>query len=123
MLKSSDYVILIALDSSRAFDTKNTTPFLKNTQNWKYKAKSTIGWYLSSKIENIQQNLKVWNQSRAINSSVVQGSVLGPASYSVAAADLRPKSKSIKMHKFKFADDMSLITAGEKLRSTQRRAR
>ena len=51
------------------------------------------------------------SESRAINSSVVQGSVLGPASYSVAAADLRPKSESIKMHKF--ADDTSLITAGE----------
>ena len=36
---------------------------------------------------------------------------MGPASYTVAASDLKAKSKEVKM--FKFADDTSLVTAGK----------
>ena len=112
LLKSSDYVILIALDFSRAFDAiKHETLFEKYS---KLKIQSQVYNWLVSFFQDREHSTKfegVESESRAINSSVVQGSVLGPASYSVAAADLRPKSESIKMHKF--ADDTSLITAGE----------
>ena len=112
LLKSSDYVILIALDFSRAFDSiKHETLFEKYS---KLKIQSQVYNWLVSFFQDREHSTKfegVESESRAINSSVVQSSVLGPASYSVAAADLRPKSESIKMHKF--ADDTSLITAGE----------
>ena len=43
-----------------------------------------------------------------INASVVQGSTLGPFSYSVAASDLKPKNEGFFM--FKFADDLDNVT-------------
>ena len=42
---------------------------------------------------------------------MVQGSTLGPLSYSVAASDLKPKNEGFYM--FKFADDMDLVTTIE----------
>ena len=45
---------------------------------------------------------------KQINSSVVQGSVIGPSSYSIAESDLR--SKNINFWMDKFADDVDLIT-------------
>jgi hypothetical protein len=45
---------------------------------------------------------------KQINSSVVQGSVIGPSSYSIAESDLRSKNTNFWMDKF--ADDVDLIT-------------
>ena len=112
LLKTSDYVILIALDFSRAFDSiKHQTLFEKYS---KLKIQSQVYNWLVSFFQDREHSTKfggVVSESRDINSSVVQGSDIGPASYVVAAADLKSKSEIIKMHKF--ADDTSLITAGE----------
>ena len=45
---------------------------------------------------------------RRVNASVVQGSGIGPASYSIAESDLKPRNSVFSM--FKFADDVDLIT-------------
>ena len=45
---------------------------------------------------------------KQINSSVVQGSIIGPSSYSIAESDLRAKNINFWMDKF--ADDVDLIT-------------
>ena len=67
--------------------------------------------WLNSYFQNRQHVTKfngTTSKVRAINASVVQGSGLGPASYSVAASDLKPKRKNFKIRKF--ADDTYLIT-------------
>ena len=112
LLKTSDYVILIALDFSRAFDSIKHQTLLEKYS--KLKIQSQVYNWLVSFFQDREHSTKfggVVSESRDINSSVVQGSDIGPASYVVAAADLKSKSEIIKMHKF--ADDTSLITAGE----------
>ena len=52
--------------------------------------------------------LGVTSSSKEINASLVQGSVIGPSSFSVAASDLKPMNDGFFM--FKFADDIDLIT-------------
>ena len=47
----------------------------------------------------------------SINASVVQGSTIGPSSFSIAESDLRPKRDTFFMDKF--ADDVDLITTLE----------
>ena len=55
---------------------------------------------------------------KRINSSVVQGSGIGPASYSIAESDLHPKRKeTFAMHKF--ADDVDLVTGLENYNEIQ----
>ena len=111
LLKKNDCVILIALDFSRAFDSIKHEKLFENYYKLKLQNKA-YNWLLSF-FKNRTHSTKFMgleSTELVINSSVVQGSGLGPASYSVAASGLRPKSNKIKMHKF--ADDTTLITAG-----------
>ena len=78
-LRMGKMVVMLSLDFSKAFDTVRHK-FLGS---------------LSTK--------------KSINASVVQGSSLGPCSFSVVAADLKPQNDCF--HMFKFADDMNLTTA------------
>ena len=48
------------------------------------------------------------SSERRINASVVQGSSIGPASFSIAESDLQARRKEFAM--FKFADDVDLVT-------------
>ena len=59
--------------------------------------------------EHVTRFLGEISNKRTINASVVQGSVVGPYSYSVAGSDLRPTKPCFDM--VKFADDVDLITA------------
>jgi len=111
LLRSNDYVILVALDFSRAFDTvKHEALFKKfakldlnpNVYNW-------LAAYFDGRehTTTFQGNRSL---SKPINASIVQGSGVGPFSYIVAASDLKPKSLNFKIHKY--ADDTFLVTAG-----------
>ena len=70
----------------------------------------------TSHITGLYHTLKIQHQlffgevssMRRVNASVVQGSGIGPASYSIAESDLKPKNSVFSM--FKFADDVDLIT-------------
>ena len=66
-----------------------------------------INSYLEGR-EHVTKHRESTSGRRKINSSVVQGSSIGPASYSVAESDLKPTSGSFMMDKF--ADDVDLIT-------------
>jgi hypothetical protein len=48
------------------------------------------------------------SSERRINASVVQGSSIGPASFSIAESDLQARRKEFDM--FKFADDVDLVS-------------
>ena len=72
---------------------------------------TTLDWMLSY-FENREHSTKFLGSlstKKSINASVVQGSSLGPCSFSVVAADLKPQNDCF--HMFKFADDMNLTTA------------
>ena len=67
----------------------------------------TIGCFRILRIKNTQLNFSL-SSKKSINASVVQGSSLGPCSFSVVAADLKPQNYFFYM--FKFADEMNLTT-------------
>ena len=110
LLREGSAVVLIAIDFSKAFDrVRHSELFDKfdkigvddETYNW-------IHSYFHNREHSTKFDGKI-SGARNINASVVQGSTLGPGSFSVAASDLHPKNKnSCKMHKF--ADDVTLVT-------------
>ena len=111
MMLINENVILISLDFSKAFDcVKHDVLFEKIA---KLNVQDNIYNWLKSYFYNRQHSTKFEEKIsniRAINASVVQGSGLGPVSYSIAASDLKPKNKNFKIHKF--ADDTYLVTTG-----------
>ena len=112
MLITNDHVIVVSLDFSRAFDSvKHITLFEKIA---KLKIQDNVYNWLRSYFQGRAHCTKFRREVscvRPISASVVQGSGLGPATYSIAASDLNPKNPEFKMHKF--ADDSYLITAGK----------
>jgi len=55
----------------------------------------------------------VISEAAAINASVIQGSVVGPASFAVGVSDLHPKHKSNRM--VKLADDTYLLVGSSNI--------
>ena len=109
LLRSGNDVVLLSLDFSKAFDRiRHKTLFEKFN---KLGIDNRIYNWLISYFEDREHKTKfngLVSNPKTINASVVQGSALGPSSFSVAASDLKPKNKCIIFHKF--ADDMNLIT-------------
>ena len=112
MLREGKSVVWLSLDFSKAFDrVRHNTLFTKFERL--DMERDVYNWILSY-FDNRQHTTKfqgVVSGTRIINASVVQGSGLGPASFAVAASDLKPKSKSFKM--LKYADDIDLLTSTE----------
>ena len=109
LLRSGKTVVLISLDFSKAFDrVKHQTLFEKYG---KMDIPDVVYNWLTSYFDGREHCTKFMNNvssMKQINSSVVQGSVIGPSSYSIAESDLR--SKNINFWMDKFADDVDLIT-------------
>ena len=109
LLKSGSAVVLVSLDFSKAFDRVRHKNLLDKFH--KLSMNDLVYNWICSYFKNREHTTKFMGQLsniRNINASVVQGSGIGPGSFSVAASDLKPKSKEIKM--FKFADDIDLVT-------------
>ena len=110
LLREGSSVVLIAFDFSKAFDRVR-----HNELSEKYDKigvdDETYNWMLSY-FDNREHSTKFNGKisgPRTINASVVQGSTLGPASFSVTGSDLHSENKNCcKMHKF--ADDVTLVT-------------
>jgi hypothetical protein len=107
LLISNPYVIVIAIDFTKAFDTVRHSSLLEkmatlaipeHTQNW-------IQDFLSQR-----SHCADYHNERSphleINASIVQGSVIGPASYVITAADLHTVTPGNEMC---YADDTYLI--------------
>ena len=117
--QSGRTAVLLTLDFSKAFDRVRHKTLLEKyamldledcVYNW-------IVSYFEDRGHVTKFKGSVSGVKR-INSSVVQGSGIGPASYSIAESDLHPKRKeTFAMHKF--ADDVDLVTALENYNEIQ----
>jgi len=104
LLRSNNYVAIISLDFSRAFDTVRHSTLAEKLSsleihdhiyNWLIK-------FLNGR-QHITRYMGRTSGAARINASVVQGSGLGPSYYSVDASDLHPLHPTNVM--VKYADE------------------
>ena len=115
MLKTNPYVIVIAIDFSKAFDSVGTQLCYRNMRHTSHKTKSTTGLRTTAAPLSFH-NLPSANRTE-VTASIVQGSTIGLASFVVTASDLHPFSPVNA--KIKFADDMYLIVPASNIKSSQ----
>jgi len=108
MLQTNDYVRVIALDFSKAFDSIRhqelgrklaAVPVCDQVYNW-------VINYISNRHHSTKVEGTV-SQPESINASVVQGSAIGPVSYIIAASDLKANTDGNLL--LKYADDTYLL--------------
>ena len=108
LVTQHDYVHLIALDFSKAFDTVRHSTLLSKIADLQIDDQ-LYNWFVD--FFSNRQHLTKHNQEKSailsVNSSVVQGSGLGPVMYIVNTSDLRPTCSLNIM--LKYADDTYLI--------------
>src|SRR5207245_6173715 len=107
MLITNQYVRLIALDFSKAFDSISHCPLSQKLAQLNI-PDEIYNWILSF-LEDHSHSTRYKETTSAplsINASVIQGSALGPAAYIVTASDLRPLNAGNEI--IKFADDTYL---------------
>ncbi len=108
LLLTNSYVILIALDFSKAFDTVRHSTLLEklaqldipdNVFNW-------LADFFSGHSHSTMYRGKV-STLKSITASIIQGSGIGPAAYVANAGDLKAVTPGNSMRKF--ADDTYLV--------------
>jgi len=112
LLRSSDYVVMISLDFSKAFDTIRHHALFQKYASLGIKD-DIYNWlinYFQDRMHSTGFKGEV-SEYRKINASIVQGSGLGPFSFIVAASDLVSTTKKVRF--FKYADDTYLIANKE----------
>ena len=108
LLTTNLYVVVISLDFSKAFDTVRHFTLME-----KYSMLEMLDCVFNWINDFFwgHEHCTFFNGVKSpfigIDASVVQGSVIGPGSYSVVASDLRPSTKGNDIDKF--ADDFDLI--------------
>ena len=108
-LRMGKMVVMLSLDFSKAFDTVRHKSLFDKIHM--LGINDTVHDWMLSYFENREHSTKFLGSlstKKSINASVVQGSSLGPCSFSVVAADLKPQNDCF--HMLKFADDMNLTT-------------
>ena len=119
LLLTNEYVIVIALDFSKAFDTVKHSKISEklslldlppNVYNWVINF--LTGHTHCAKFNDVESAF------RAIMASVIQGSGLVPFAYIVTASDLRPITAGNDM--FNFADDSSLVIPASNAHTRER---
>ena len=105
VLESNRFVVVLALDFSKAFDSVRHSAVigkfsLLHTPN--HMDRCVLPEPLA-----LYQHGNLISQLRTISASIIQGSPIGPASYVVTASDLRPVSPNNFISKY--ADDTYLI--------------
>lgn len=111
----SDYVRVLSLDLSKAFDRVSHRLVVSGLQNIPGLNLHVIRWYRSFLMER-QQRVTIGNRSsdwRNINRGVPQGTVSGPPCFNASTNGLRvPTNLANHCVLLKFADDMYPIVAG-----------
>lgn len=110
LLQCNDYVRLVAFDLSKAFDTVRHSCVLHKLSNLPVDD-SIYNWFQNVFLEHkhcTKTNNSV-SDFQYINSSVFQGSAIGPSMFIINSSDLKPLSHQNYLDKY--ADDMYLITA------------
>jgi len=112
MLSANEYVRVIALDFSKAFDTIRHATLVEKMSRLQL-PDHVFNWIKDFFDGHCHCTKFAGNVSAhvSIQASVIQGSGIGPASYIVTAADLRPVHDSNRL--IKFADDTYLIVPGK----------
>ena len=108
MLSCNEYVRVFALDFSKAFDTVRHSTLMAKMATLQL-PDQVYNW-IKNFFEDQSHCTKFGGEistTASIRASVIQGSGLGPASFLVTAADLRPLSDHNRITKF--ADDTYLI--------------
>jgi len=108
LLSSNPYVIVIALDFSKAFDTvRHAELFQKLTQLLPDEAYNWMVDFFSGHCY-CTKYAGATSESMGISASIIQGSAIGPVTYIVNAADLKKTvTDGNQMHKY--ADDTYII--------------
>lgn len=108
LLDTNSFVIVLALDFSKAFDTVRHSTLMQKVAKLRM-PDSIYNWILEFLADHSHCTKHDHETSSfiAINASVIQGSALGPAAFSINAADLRPRCDGNIL--LKFADDTYLI--------------
>jgi len=112
MLSTNPFVRVFALDFSKAFDTIRHAALMDKMAQLKL-PDQTYNWvkdFFDDRSHCTKYSGKV-STCAHIQASVIQGSGLGPATYLVTAADLRPVYSGNKV--VKFADDTYVIVPAE----------
>src|SRR5260221_9679469 len=108
MLDTLSYVNFIILDISKAFDSVRHNTLLEKLSQLPV-SDSLYNW-LKDFFEGRTHSTKINSILSAplkINASVIQGSGIGPASFTVNSSDLQPTKVGIKL--VKYADDLTLL--------------
>ena len=118
MLRTNPYVIVIALDFSKAFDTVRHSTFAEKLASLDM-PDSVYNWVISHLTGHSHKTLLAGEESdfESITASFIQGSGLGPASYSVGASDLHPVTEGNEI--IKFADDTDLVIPARNIASRE----
>lgn len=108
MLTDNDYVHVFAFDFSKAFDTVRHASLMNKLAQLAI-PDSVYNWIIDFFQDHAHctKYAGIVSATALINASVIQGSALGPASYTVTAADLHPVHQENRT--FKFADDTYLV--------------
>jgi hypothetical protein len=116
MLQTNPYVIVIALDFSKAFDTVRHASVAEKMA--KLNMPDNVYNWIIDFLEGHSHQTNFGGQKSQflkISASIIQGSGLGPATYSVVASDLRPLFPGNRL--FKFADDTYLVIPASNVNS------
>jgi hypothetical protein len=118
MLTTNPYVIVLCLDFSKAFDTVRHSTLLEKLSQLNL-PEHVYNWLANffGGHSHCTQYRGQKSTLREITASIIQGSGIGPASYVVMAADLRPVTPGNEMNKF--ADDTYIVIPAANIDSRQ----
>ena len=113
LLEDNPYVSIVSLDFSKAFDSVRHYTLAEKLSKLEL-PDAIYNWLINFLSERRHTTKFAGFTSRTayINSSVVQGSGVGPSSYVVTASDLRPVLTENKI--VKYADDTYLLVGAKK---------
>ena|SRR6218665_3290887 len=107
VLKEHEYVLIISIDYTKAFDSIRTTDVIDALS--KLDMPDSMTNWLIDYLDN-RQHYTIPQGKRSspavINASVVQGSVIGPSDFSITNADLQPTNHHNR--RLKYADGSCL---------------
>jgi len=108
LLQSNPFVIVISLDFSKAFDTVRHSTLLAKMAELELPV-AVYNWLVDFFREHAHRTMfnGELSSTASISASIIQGSGIGPAAFTVTAADLKPLHPGNSL--VKFADDTYLV--------------
>jgi hypothetical protein len=116
MLVTNPYVIVVSLDFSKAFDTVRHSTLLEKMAQLDLRD-NIYKWLVDFFSDHTHSTVYTGKRSKikSITASIIQGSLIGPASYVVNAGDLKAVTPGNSL--VKFADDTYIVIPGSNVDS------